>query len=129
MTLSYRKTWEVMNDLEESFNRIATFENLIEDLNDAVNNGDQQSIVDITAAMTAFIPVYIKQYDKASKRAWNNTVSEVAKVDNPYKTSRSVDVQYEDIVKYVETETFGNYVARSKETTEDSGNRINEEGS
>ena len=43
MTISYDKTWEVMNDLEESFNRIITFEKMVDDLMEAVNNNDQNS--------------------------------------------------------------------------------------
>ncbi len=127
--MSYNKTWEVMNDLEDSFNRIVALEKMIDDLNDAVNHGDQDAIVDLSAAMTAYMPVYIRQYEKASRRAWNNTVTEVAKVDNPYKTSRTAGVSYEDVVKYLETDTFGNYVTGPKETTEDTGSGINEEGS
>ena len=72
--MSYNKTWEVMNDLEDSFNRITTLEKMIDDLNDAVNNDDRDAIVDLSAAMTAFMPVYIRQYEKASRRAWNNAV-------------------------------------------------------
>ena len=127
--MSYNKTWEVMNDLEDSFNRIVALEKMIDDLNDAVNNDDRDAIVDLSAAMTAYMPVYIRQYEKASRRAWNNTVTEVAKVDNPYKTSRTAGVSYEDVVKYLETDTFGNYVTGPKETTEDTGSGINEEGS
>ena len=127
--MSYNKTWEVMNDLEDSFNRIVALEKMIDDLNDAVNNDDRDAIVDLSAAMTAYMPVYIRQYEKASRRAWNNTVTEVAKVDNPYKTSRTAGVSYEDVVKYLETDTFGNYVTGPKETTENTGSGINEEGS
>ena len=109
--MKYNKTWEVMNDLEESFNRIVAIEKMIEDLNDAVNHGDHDAIVDLTAAMTAYMPVYIRQYEKASQRAWNNTVVEVAKVDNPYKTSTGSSVTYNDVVKFLETDPTGNYVS------------------
>ena len=128
--MKYNKTWEVMNDLEESFNRIIALEKMIDDLNDAVNHGDKNAIVDLTAAMTAYMPVYIRQYEKASQRAWNNTVVEVAKVDNPYKTSTGSSVTYGDVVKYLETDTLGNYVSEPQDKTiKDSGTGINEEGS
>tara|TARA_B100001778_G_scaffold306349_1_gene285615 strand:+ start:357 stop:743 length:387 start_codon:yes stop_codon:yes gene_type:complete len=128
--MKYNKTWEVMNDLEESFNRIVALEKMIDDLNDAVNHGDKNAIVDLTAAMTAYMPVYIRQYEKASQRAWNNTVVEVAKVDNPYKTSTGSSVTYGDVVKYLETDTLGNYVSEPQDKTiKDSGTGINEEGS
>ena len=86
--MNYDKTWEVMSDLEDSFNRIIALEKMIDDLNDAVSVGDQECIADVSQAMKTFMPVYIRQYEKASHRAWNNTVREVAKVDNPYKTSK-----------------------------------------
>ena len=92
MTLSYNKTWEVMNGLEESFNRIVALEHMIGDLQEAVDNEDKQSIIDLTHAMNAFICVYIRQYGKASQRAWNNTVGEVRKVDNPYQKYEDVDI-------------------------------------
>ena len=86
MTISYDKTWEVMNSLEESFNRIVTLEQMIDDLNEAVNNDDKQSIIDTSHAIAAYLPVYIRQYETASQRAWNNTVLEVRKIDNPYSS-------------------------------------------
>ena len=126
--ITYNKTWEVMNDLEESFNRIITLTGMIDDLNDAVNCGDQDAIVDLSAAMTAFMPVYIRQYEKASRRAWNNTVTEVSKFDNPYRTKLN-DVNYDDVVTYLKTDPFGNYVSTPEQETEDTGNGINEESS
>tara|TARA_B100001059_G_scaffold205745_1_gene216016 strand:+ start:4063 stop:4446 length:384 start_codon:yes stop_codon:yes gene_type:complete len=126
--ITYNKTWEVMNDLEESFNRIITLDGMIDDLNDAVNCGDQDAIVDLSAAMTAFMPVYIRQYEKASQRAWNNTVTEVSKFDNPYRTKMN-DVTYDDVVTYLKTDPFGNYVSTPEQETEDTGNGINEESS
>jgi len=124
--ITYNKTWEVMNDLEESFNRIITLDGMIDDLNDAVNCGDQDAIVDLSAAMTAYMPVYIRQYEKASQRAWNNTVTEVSKFDNPYR-SKLNDVTYDDVVTYLKTDPFGNYVSTPEQETEDTGNGINEE--
>ena len=126
--ITYNKTWEVMNDLEESFNRIITLDGMIDDLNDAVNCGDQDAIVDLSAAMTAFMPVHIRQYEKASQRAWNNTVTEVSKFDNPYRTKLN-DVTYDDVVTYLKTDPFGNYVSTPEQKTEDTGNGINEESS
>jgi len=97
MTLSYNKTWEVMNGLEESFNRIVALDQMIGDLQEAVNNDDRQSIIDLTHAIVAYMPVYMNQYEKASQRAWNNTVGEVRKVDNPYQ-------KYEEVLEYIRNE-------------------------
>ena len=128
--MNYNKTWEVMNNLEEAFNKISTVEFMAEELINAVNKDDMNHVNNIANALLAYLPVYTENYDRASKRAWNNTVREVAKVDNPYKTSRTAGVSYEDVVKYLETDTFGNYVSEpQEEKTEDSGTGINEESS
>ena len=128
--MNYHKTWEVMNNLEEAFNKISTVEFMAEELINAVNKDDMNHVNNIANALLAYLPVYTENYDRASKRAWNNTVGEVAKVDNPYKTSRTAGVSYEDVVKYLETDTFGNYVSEpQEEKTEDSGTGINEESS
>lgn len=104
MTISYNKTWEVMNGLEESFNRISTLEFMIEQLTEAVDNEDQQSVINLTHALQSFMPVYIHQYEKASQRAWNNTVGEVRKLDNPYHDYEPQDmkINYEELQKFFE---------------------------
>ena len=117
--MNYKKTWEVMNDLEEAFNKITSIEFMIDELQEAVNRCDMKQVNDITAALTAFMPVYTASYDKASKRAWNNTVTEVAKYDNPYRSSKKTTMNYEDVVQYLETDIFGNYVSKPKKETED----------
>jgi hypothetical protein len=68
------KTWTVMNDLQESFNQITHFDFLIDQLQEAVNSGEVQRIVDITAALTAFYPIYTDNFDKKFKKAWDEVV-------------------------------------------------------
>ena len=46
---------------------------------------DTQQIVDVSAALMAYLPVYLSHYEKASRRAWNNTVVKVAEDDVPYR--------------------------------------------
>ena len=65
--MDYRKTWEVMNDLEQSFNRIITIETLVDDLEAASNRGDLEEIRIISKALSSYLPTYLNQYDKASK--------------------------------------------------------------
>tara|TARA_R100000951_G_C2573958_1_gene159702 strand:- start:15 stop:365 length:351 start_codon:yes stop_codon:yes gene_type:complete len=108
MTISYNKTWEVMNSLEESFNRITTIESMIEDLVEAVDTQDEMAIVNISHALNAYMPVYCAQYQKASQRAWNNTVGEVYKIDNPYRVSE-YEAPSEAMLKYDETTTKSLY--------------------
>jgi len=100
MTIEYQKTWEVMSNLEEAFNKIATVEFMVDELNDAVSRNDTEQIVDLSAALLAYLPVYTAHYERASKRAWNNTVAKVAESDVPYRYNAETLTQDEDEVKY-----------------------------
>ena len=68
------KTWTVMNDLQESFNNITTFDFMLEKLQEAVDADDKQQIVDITAALNAYYPVYTSDFDRKFKEAWDVVV-------------------------------------------------------
>lgn len=72
MTIS--KTWQVMNDLEESFSQITSFSFMLEQLQEAVDKNDDAAIVDISAALNAFYPVYVDNWDKKFKVAWEHVV-------------------------------------------------------
>ena len=87
MTIDYQKTWEVMNGLEEAFNKIATVEFMVDELNDAVSRNDTEQIAEISAALMTYLPVYLSHYEKASRRAWNNTVVKASESDVPYRHS------------------------------------------
>lgn len=89
-----------MNGLEEAFNKIATVEFMVDELNDAVSRNDTQQIVDVSAALMAYLPVYLSHYEKASRRAWNNTVVKVAEDDVPYRYDTEELISDEDEVKY-----------------------------
>jgi len=100
MTIDYQKTWEVMNGLEEAFNKIATVEFMVDELNDAVSRNDTEQIVDISAALMAYLPVYLSHYEKASRRAWNNTVAKVAESDVPYRNDTELGNEDNLMFKY-----------------------------
>ena len=68
------KTWEVMNDLEVSFSQITSFSFMLDQLQEAVNKNDYNAIVDITASLNAFYPVYCNNWDKKFKVAWEHIV-------------------------------------------------------
>jgi len=68
------KTWKVMNSLEEAFSQITTFSFMLEQLQEAVDRNDSQAIVDITAALNAFYPIYTDNWDKNFKKAWDHVV-------------------------------------------------------
>ena len=67
-------TWNVMNDLEDAFSNIATFNFMLEELQEAVDNGRTDEIVDITHALNAFMPVYTDNWDRKFKVAWEHVV-------------------------------------------------------
>ena len=68
------ETWNVMNDLEDAFSNISTFNFMLEELQDAVDNGRTDEIVDITHALNAFVPVYTDNWDRKFKVAWEHVV-------------------------------------------------------
>ena len=68
------KTWTVMNDLEDAFNQITTFNFLLEQLQEAVDSGDAGRIVDTTAALNAFYSPYCTNWDIKFKAAWDHVV-------------------------------------------------------
>ena len=68
------KTWQVMNSLEEAFSEITAFSFMLEQLQQAVDSGDSQQIVDITAALNAFYPVYTNNWDKKFKKVWDEVM-------------------------------------------------------
>ncbi len=66
--------WKVMNDLEAAFSEITTFNFMLEQLQEAVDNGRTKEIVDLTLALNAFMPVYINNWDRKYKVAWEHVV-------------------------------------------------------
>ena len=70
------KTWTVMNDLQESFNNITTFSFMLDKLQEAVDANDKQQIIDITAALNAYYPVYTSDFDKKFSIAWCHVVKD-----------------------------------------------------
>ncbi len=72
--MTVNKTWTVMNDLQASFDQINTFSFLLDQLQEAVDAGDSQRIVDTTAALNAFYPPYCNNWDDKFKKAWDVVV-------------------------------------------------------
>ena len=67
-------TWKVMNDLEVAFSEITTFNFMLEQLQEAVDNSRTNEIVDLTLALNAFMPVYTDNWDRKYKVAWDHVV-------------------------------------------------------
>ena len=72
---NYDRTWELMNDLEQSFSRVATIEFLSDKLVEASDNGRYDDVVDISHALLAYIPVYTKDFDEKFKKCWEEVVT------------------------------------------------------
>ena len=68
------ETWKVMNDVEVAFSEITTFNFMLEQLQEAVDNGRTNEIVDLTLALNAFMPVYTDNWDRKFKVAWDHVV-------------------------------------------------------
>ena len=68
------ETWKVMNDVEVAFSEITTFNFMLEQLQDAVDNGRTDEIVDLTHALNAFMPVYIDNWERKYAVAWEHVV-------------------------------------------------------
>ena len=66
--------WKVMSDLEVAFSEITTFNFMLEQLQEAVDNGRTKEIVDLTLALNAFMPVYTNNWDRKYKVAWEHVV-------------------------------------------------------
>ena len=67
-------TWKVMNDLEDAFSNVTTFNFMLEQLQEAVDNGRTNEIVDLTLALNAFMPVYIDNWDRKFRDTWDHVV-------------------------------------------------------
>ena len=67
-------TWKVMNDLEDAFSNIATFNFMLEQLQEAVDNDRTKEIVDLTHALNAFMPVYTDNWDRKFRDAWDHVI-------------------------------------------------------
>lgn len=68
------KTWDVMNQLEESFTNINSISFMLEELTEAMDNNRMDAAHDITHALNAFMPVYTDNWDRKFKQAWNHVV-------------------------------------------------------
>jgi len=70
------KNWEVMNDVQEAFDQITTFNFLLEQLQEAVNENHPKKIIDITAALNSFYTPFCNNWDDKFKKAWEVVVKE-----------------------------------------------------
>ena len=66
--------WKAMSDLEAAFSEITTFNFMLEQLQEAVDNSRTNEIVDLTLALNAFMPVYTDNWDRKYKVAWEHVV-------------------------------------------------------
>jgi hypothetical protein len=61
------ENWKVVNDLDEAFNKITTFEFLLDRLQEAVDSDDRLKVVDLTLALNAFYHPYCENWDEKFK--------------------------------------------------------------
>ena len=65
--LDYDKTWETMNNLEYTFNKIQALEGMVQYLQGAVDAGDIQVVKETTAAIADYLPKIIEEYELECK--------------------------------------------------------------
>ena len=65
-----KRTWEILQDLEDAFDKVITIEFLVERLQIALEKNNMSEIIDITHALNAFLPVFIQNYDENLKKTW-----------------------------------------------------------
>ena len=63
-----------MNKLEESFSNINTISFMLEELTEAMDNNRIDQARDIAHALNAFMSVYMNNWDRNFKKAWNEVV-------------------------------------------------------
>lgn len=68
------KNWTVMNNIQEAFNNINTLDFLLEKLQQAVDEDDTTQIVDVTAALNSFLPIYEQEFNRKFKQAWTQII-------------------------------------------------------
>ena len=90
---NYDEIWTCMNDLEEAFNKVSTIDFLSEQIEQAVNFGDTDTINDAVHALRAFLPMYQKNFDQKFTKAWDKVVV-------PLHKDSKIDTKYQDVVKY-----------------------------
>jgi hypothetical protein len=66
--------WKVMSDLEVAFSEITTFNFMLKQLQEAVDNDRTKEIVDLTHALNAFMPVYTDNWDRKFRDTWDHVV-------------------------------------------------------
>ena len=84
-------------DSKKAFNKISTVEFMVDELNEAVSRNDTEQIVDIKC-IDDISSCISSHYEKASRRAWNNTVAKVAESDVPYRND--TESGNEDIIAF-----------------------------
>jgi hypothetical protein len=70
------KNWDVMNKLEEAFSNINSISFMLEELNEAMDNNRMDQAHDIVHALNAFMPVYMDNWDRNFKKAWDKVVND-----------------------------------------------------
>jgi len=69
MTINYEKVWEVMNDLEVSFNKITYIKEILESSIECIDNAQYDRAEALTSASKTLVEWFITEYDEKFRRA------------------------------------------------------------
>ena len=86
--------WKVMNDLDNAFSYIRYLDFLVDELQRAVDKEYGTSLIDITEAITAYLPVFTAQYDRAQSIAWSAVVPQDKKTCEGFLIEEEPDVDW-----------------------------------
>ena len=67
--------WTRLNDLQDAFNQITTFDFMLKQLQDAVDDQEMDKVVDLSHALNAFYPVFADNWDTKFKEAWDHFIT------------------------------------------------------
>ena len=69
-----KSNWRAMQDVLDAYNQVSTIEFLSEQLIEAVDNQDEQLVIDTAHALCAFLGPYTKNFDNKFNTAWNQLI-------------------------------------------------------
>ena len=67
--------WFRLNEVQEAFNEINAFDFMLGQLYKASEEKDLDQVMNITAALKAFYPVFVENWDATFLKAWDHFIT------------------------------------------------------
>lgn len=103
----YSKKLSVMNELEDTFNQIATIHFLSDALQKAIDEDDAATIIDTADAIHSFLPVFQSVFKNKIKKIRKEVLNR-EKMASPVVNGTKVNsyINYDEILKYHESKNL-----------------------